>query len=486
MEQAFSHLDFLSTLFIFVIGCAALAAIVLFIHDKWQTHDAVKRNYPVVAWFRPLAKRMGEFFRRYISYSDRKGEPFNRAIRDWVKEASEGKKDTRGFGSPRKKNSGNVILLKSSVFPSEPEEFTDAPILTIGPDCRHPYQPPSFFNMSALSFGAISAPAAEALSYGTEMAGCWLNTGEGGLAPYHTKGNGDIVFEMGTAKYGVRDKDGNLDKEKLKELAQNPQIKMFEIKLSQGAKPGKGGILPACKVTKEIAEIRNIPEGEDSISPNRHKEAANTSELLDFIAELREITGKPVGIKTALGDPAWVKELCEEVTKRGEHAAPDFLTIDGSEGGSGAAPMMLMDWVALPIRVALPATAEILKRHDLKERIRLIASGQLVTPGDVAWALAAGADYVVSARGFMFSIGCIQAMRCHTNTCPSGVATHDPHLQKALKPQEKKHGVCNYVNRVREETALIARTCGLRHVREFTPEHIFIFNQSNNKEVSHA
>ena len=486
MEQAFSHLDFLSTVFIFVIGCLALLVVLLFIHDKFQTHDAVKRNYPVIAWFRPLAIKMGEFFRRYISYSDRKGEPFNRAIRQWVYEAADGKKDTRGFGSTRKKNSGNVILLKSSVFPNEPEEFTDAPILTIGPDCRHPYRPPSFFNMSALSFGAISAPAAEALAYGTDMAGCWLNTGEGGLAPYHTKGNGDIVFEMGTAKYGVRDKEGNLDKNRLRELAKNPQIKMFEIKLSQGAKPGKGGILPACKVTKEIAEIRNIPEGEDSISPNRHKEAANTPQLLDFIAELKEITGKPTGIKTALGDAAWVRELCEEVTKRGQASAPDFLTIDGSEGGSGAAPMMLMDYVALPIRVALPETAIILQEHNLKTRIRLIASGQLVTAGDVAWALAAGADYVVSARGFMFAIGCIQAMRCHTNTCPSGVATHDPHLQKALKPQEKKHGVCNYVNRVREETALIARTCGLRHVREFTPDHISIFNSTNPKEVSHA
>ncbi len=486
MEQAFTHMDFLATLFIFLIGCVAIALLLLFIHDKWQTHNAVKRNYPVIAWLRPLSERIGEFFRRYISYSDRKGEPFNRAIREWVYEAAEGKDDTRGFGSTRKQNSGNVFLLRSSVFPKEPEEFTDPPLLTIGSGCKFPYTPSSFFNMSALSFGAISAPAAEALALGTDMAGCWLNTGEGGLAPYHTVGGGDIVFEIGTAKYGVRDKQGNLDKEKLKELAQNPQIKMFEVKLSQGAKPGKGGILPAKKVTKEIAKIRNIPEGEDSVSPNRHKEAANTSELLDFVADLREITGKPIGIKTALGDPAWVQELCEEISGRGASSAPDFLTIDGSEGGSGAAPMMLMDWVALPIRVALPETAKILNEYKLKERIRLIVSGQLVTPGDVAWAMAAGADYVVSARGFMFAIGCIQAMRCHTNTCPSGVATHDKHLQKALKPQDKKHGVANYVNRLRDEVGLIARTCGLSHCREFTPDHIFIFNQPTQKEKNHA
>ncbi|MAE51013.1 MAG: FMN-binding glutamate synthase family protein [Micavibrio sp.] len=471
MQNAFLHMDFLSTLFVFIIGCGVLFAALVFIHDKWQSSDAVKRNYPVLAWFRPISEKLGEFFRRYISFSDREELPFNRAVREWVYEAAEGKKDIRGFGT-RTDFSARPYSFRSTVFPVNENEAQVPPILTIGPYCQQPYQPPSFFNMSAMSFGSLSAPAVEALSYGTELAGCWLNTGEGGLAPYHLKGNPDIIFEIGTAKYGVRDKEGNLDENKLRELAEKSQIKMFELKLSQGAKPGKGGVLPGCKVTKEIADIRGIAEGEDSTSPNRHSEVKNTEELLDFIAYLRDITGKPVGFKTALGDTSWIKELCAEINKRGVESAPDFITIDGAEGGTGASPMMLMDHIALSIRDALPEVPDILEEYNLRDRIRLIASGKLVTAGDVAWAMASGADYTVSARGFMFSIGCIMAMRCHTDSCPSGVATHNSDLQKALKPQDKKYKVANYVQRVREEVAVIAHSCGVKHCRELNHSHL--------------
>lgn len=471
MDGDFFHMDFLSTLFIFIIGCGALFIVLVFLHDRFQSSNAIQRNYPVLAWLRPISEKLGEFFRRYISFADREAQPFSRAIREWVYEAADGEKNTRGFGT-KIDFAARPYFFRNAIFPINDNEGQNPPVLIIGPYCRNPYKPPSFFNMSAMSYGALSAPAVEALSYGTELAGCWLNTGEGGLASHHLKGNPDIVFEIGTAKYGVRDKEGNLCEDKLREIAAKPQIKMFELKLSQGAKPGDGGILPGGKVTKEIAEIRNIPQGEDSISPNRHVEVANTKELIDFISYLRDVTGKPVGFKTAFGDTDWIKELCEEIKARGEESAPDFITIDGAEGGTGASPMTLMDNSAISIRAALPEVARIIKDYGLKERIRLIASGKLVTAGDVAWAMMAGADYVVSARGFMFSIGCIMAMRCHTDRCPSGVATHDPDLQNALKPEDKKHKVANYVNRVREEVATIAHSCGVKHARALNQSHL--------------
>lgn len=470
-DNFFLSLDFLSTLFVFLLGCIALALILLFLSDRFYSKNAIRRNYPILAWLRPLTTELGEFYRRYIAFADREELPFSRAMRGWVKEAADGEKDTRGFGT-KISFAERPFYFRNAAIPLNQDEAEDTPLLTIGPFCQHSYTPPSFFNMSAMSFGSLSAPAIEALSMGTELAGCWLNTGEGGLAPYHLKGNPDIVFEIGTAKYGVRDKDGNLCEDKLRELAALPQIKMFELKLSQGAKPGKGGVLPAGKVTEEIAKIRNIPQGEDSISPNRHDEVANIVQLLDFIEYLRNITGKPVGFKTALGDPDWIKELCEEITARGEQSAPDFITIDGAEGGTGASPMTLMDHSAMSIRKALPQTAEILEKYDLKGRIPLIASGKLVSAGDAAWAMAAGADYVVSARGFMFSIGCIMAMKCHTDKCPSGVATNDPDRQKAFIPNDKKEKVQNYVTRIREQAATIAHSCGVPHVRALNASHI--------------
>ena len=471
MDNVFFHMDLLSSLFIFLVGCGVLAVVLVSAHNRWRSSDAVSRNYPAVAWLRPLSEKVGEFYRRYISFADHEELPFDRATREWVYEATKGEEDIRGFGTSLSVQR-RAVTLRNAVFPLDREEAVEPPVLTIGPSCRTPYRPPSFFNMSAMSFGAISAPAAEALALGAASGGCWLNTGEGGLAPQHLKGDPDILFEIGTAKYGVRDQNGNLDEEKLRELAARPQIKMFELKLSQGAKPGQGGILPARKVTRDIASIRNIPVGQDSISPNRHREVSNTKELLAFLSYLRDITGKPVGFKTALGDTGWIEELCQTIHENGIEHAPDFITVDGAEGGSGAAPMTLMDNVALSIRTALPRTAEILTAYELDERVRLIASGKLVTAGDVAWATAAGADYVVSARGFMFAIGCIQAMRCHTDRCPSGVATHDRDLQRALKPEDKKDGVANYVRRIREGVGVIANSCGVRHCRELTPSHI--------------
>jgi len=464
-------MDFLSTLFVLSTGLLILVLIFLFLHDKFQSTNAIQRNYPVLARLRPISTTLGEFFRRYISDSDREGQPFSRDTREWVQEAAAGKKDIRSFGTELFYRD-REFYFKSAVFPINTDEAEPVTHPIIGPLSEHPYTPQSLFNMSAMSFGSLSAPAIEALSLGTALAKCWMNTGEGGLSQYHLQGNGDIVFEIGTAKYGIRDVAGILDEDKLKNIAANPQIKMFELKLSQGAKPGKGGVLPGSKVTQEISKIRNIPKGKDSISPNRHAEASTIEELLDFINYLKLTTTKPVGFKTAVGNIHWFDELCTAMKQRDTQSLPDFITIDGSEGGTGASPMMLMDRVAMSIRQALPQVNEVLDSAGLKDRIRIIASGKLVTAGEVAWALASGADYVVSARGFMFSIGCIQAMRCHTDSCPSGVATHDPDLQRALIPSAKKIKVAQYVKNIQEEVEVIAHSCGLKQSRGLKTHHL--------------
>ncbi len=310
------------------------------------------------------------------------------------------------------------------------------------------------------------------------MANVWMNTGEGGLSPHHLEGGCDIVFQIGTAKYGVRDLEGNLSDEKLKQAASHPQVKMFELKLAQGAKPGKGGILPASKVTKEIAGIRGITAGEASISPNRHTDIANVEELLDMIGHIRKVTGKPVGFKTVMGDFDALGAFLDLVVERGIEHAPDFITLDGGDGGTGAAPMPLMDIVGLPLREALPIVSDMIYERGMRGRIRLIASGKLITPSDVAWALAAGADFITCARGFMFSLGCIQALKCNKNTCPTGITTHDGRLQKGLVPEAKSVKVANYAKSLIHEVEVIAHSVGVKEPREISRRHVRIVKSS--------
>jgi glutamate synthase domain-containing protein 2 len=299
-----------------------------------------------------------------------------------------------------------------------------------------------------------------------------MDTGEGGLSPYHLEGGCDVIMQIGTAKYGVRDAQGHLSTDRLRELAQS--VKAFEIKLSQGAKPGKGGVLPAAKVTDEIARIRGIPAHIDSISPNRHVDIANVDQLLDRIVFIRELTGRPVGVKTAVGGWQFMNELCEALLRRGLEYAPDFLAVDGGEGGSGAAPQALADHMSLPISEGLPRVVDALIECGLRDRVRVIAAGKLVTSAKAAWALCVGADFVNSARGFMFALGCIQALRCHQNTCPTGVTTHNARLQRGLVVEEKYVRVANYAIGMNKEIDMIAHSCGLRHAREFRREHVRI------------
>ncbi|MEM7505580.1 MAG: FMN-binding glutamate synthase family protein [Pseudomonadota bacterium] len=482
MDFVATSLQFLAALFVTAIGIGVLALLAMFVIDRMQVADAVRRNYPVLGRFRHIFTELGEFFRQYFFAMDREELPFNRAQRDWIGRAASGKGNTIAFGSTRNLGLPGTAIFANTAFPVLDEDVAATETRIIGPTARHPYAAPSFFNISGMSFGALSRPAVKALSRGASEAGIWMNTGEGGLSDWHLEGNCDLVFQIGTAKYGVRDANGALSDEHLRIVAAHPQIKMFELKMSQGAKPGKGGILPAQKVTPKIAEIRGIPVGHASISPNRHPEIANIDDLLDMTTRIREVTGKPCGFKSVIGSFDWLEELCTRIHARGLEDAPDFIAVDSGDGGTGAAPMPLMDNVGLTIREALPLVSDILHRHGLRERIRLIASGKLINPTDVAWALATGADFVTSARGFMFSLGCIQALKCNRNTCPTGITTHNPRFQKGLVPREKYRKVAEYAKSVIHEVEMIAHSCGAAEPRGLRRHHVRIV-QENGRSI---
>jgi glutamate synthase domain-containing protein 2 len=466
-----TSLEVMSALFIFVVGSIALVIVILYVLDVSQSHQAIRHNYPVIGRFRYLFERLGEFFRQYFFAMDREELPFNRAQRIWAYRAAKNQNNTRAFGSTRDIKSSGTILFVNCPFPTLDRDIVEARPVTIGPDCTYPYTTSSIVNISAMSYGALSRPAIQALSRGARMAGCWMNTGEGGLSPYHLEEGADLVFQIGTAKYGVRDLAGQLNPEILREIAGHEQVVMFEIKLSQGAKPGKGGILPAVKVTEEVARIRGIHPYQASISPNRHPDINNVDELLDMIVRIRDISGKPVGFKTVIGAYGWLDSLFETIHRRGIRHAPDFITLDGADGGSGAAPMPLMDGVGLPLSESLPMLVDKLYEHGLRERIKVVASGKLINPTDVAWALCVGADFINTARGFMFSLGCIQALQCNKDTCPTGIATHNPRLQKGLNPAFKAHRVMHYKQNLEHEVGMIAHACGVNEARELRRFH---------------
>lgn len=472
-------LSILGSLFLFLIGTLALVIFCFFIVDISQTKDAVRRNYPVIGRFRGLFTKLGEFFRQYFFAMDREEMPFNRAERDWINHVSESGTITVPFGSTRILSPGSRVFA-NGLYPKLEEEFGQADSITIGPDTPNPYTPKSIFNISGMSYGSLSAPAIEALSRGARMAGCWLNSGEGGVSSYHLEGGCDIIYQLGTAKFGAGKPDKTLDEDKLAKICENGNIRMIELKLSQGAKPGKGGILPAEKVNEEIAKVRGIKVGEPAISPNRHVDASNHQELLDLIDQVRRVSKRPVGIKLVVGRFADISSLFEAIKTRGIQSAPDFITLDGGDGGTGAAPMPLIDNVGLTVRDGLPLVDDMLRRNGLRERIVLMAGGKLATPVDVAWAFAAGADFVNSARGFMFALGCIQALKCNKNTCPTGITTHDKRLQRGLDPRNKAVRVYNYCETMVKEVETIAHSCGVDHPRQLTRDHVMIV-QSNGR-----
>ncbi|MDX1405517.1 MAG: FMN-binding glutamate synthase family protein [Woeseiaceae bacterium] len=461
----------LSAILVFIIGLGILVLVVMYIIDVTQTEHAIRRNFPVIGRFRYLFETLGEYFRQYFFAQDREELPFNRAQRSWAYRAAKNVDSTVAFGSTRDLRPVGTYIFVNCPYPVLESDVSPTSALEVGPYARKPYVTDSLFNVSGMSYGAISKPAVLALSKGSKMAGNWMNTGEGGLSPHHLEGGADIVFQIGTAKYGVRNEDGGLSDDKLREVASHEQVKMIELKLSQGAKPGKGGILPGGKVTEEIAKIRGIKVGEDSISPNRHPEIDSAEDLLGMINHIREVTGLPVGFKSVIGAYGWLEELFQLINERGIELAPDFITIDSGDGGTGAAPMSLMDCVGLPIRESLPLVVDLLNKYGLRERIRVIASGKLITPAEAAAALCIGADFIQSARGFMFALGCIQAMQCNKNTCPTGITTHNKKLQRGLVVTDKAQRVMHYSKNMAKEIGIIAHSCGVPEPRRLKRFH---------------
>ncbi len=476
---------FLSTvaaLFVLTVCVGVVTLVVIYIIDVTQTRHAIRRNYPIVGRFRYFFEHLGEFFRQYFFSMDREELPFNRAECSWVYRAAKHIDTTVAFGSTRDLKPAGTTIFVNCAFPTLGADAVPPGEVTIGPYAERPYVTRSLYNISGMSYGALSAPAITALANGAKKTHCWMNTGEGGVSPFHLEPGCDLVVQIGTAKYGVRDLEGNLDDGKLKQLAAYEQVRMFEIKLSQGAKPGKGGILPGAKVSPQIAEIRGIRVGEDSISPNRHPDINSVDDLLDVINHIRKLTGRPVGFKTVIGASGWLEELFDEVKRRGIESAPDFITVDGAEGGTGAAPMPLIDEVGLPLREGLPLVVDKLNLHGLRDRVKVIASGKLVHPAKVAWALCMGADFCTSARGFMFSLGCIQALQCNKNTCPTGITTHDVKLQRGLDTLDKAQRVASFQDQIEYEVGIIAHSCGVNEPRQLRRFHCRVV-QENGRSI---
>ncbi|KTD33747.1 glutamate synthase [Legionella nautarum] len=463
---------------IIILSIALIALLVsLYLWDRNQKKHTVLRNFPIIGHFRYFLEYIGVYLRQYLFADDRQELPFNRAERSWVYRAAKNIDTTVGFGSTRPLHNIGTVYFVSAPFPPLGTNKAVIRPVTIGPYSRHPYTSTHIFNISAMSYGAISKSAIRALAKGAKKAGCWFNTGEGGVSPYHLEEGCDIVAQIGTAKYGFRDAEGNLSDDRLRELAAHDSIKMFEIKLSQGAKPGKGGLLPAVKVTEEIAAIRGITPFQDSISPNRHPDIANVDDLLDKIEHVRQITGKPVGCKFVLGSYEWVNDLCYAIHQRGKEFAPDFISLDSADGGTGASPQGLMDYMGIPIQESLPNLVDILVLYNLRDRIKVIVSGKLITPSGVTWALCAGADFINSARGFLFALGCIQAMQCHKNTCPTGITTHDASLQRGLVIEDKAERVYHYATNMAHEVAVLCHSCGVNEPRELQRSHARIVRE---------
>ena len=442
---------------------------VYFYNRYCQNTHALLITHP---WSGPFRYFMDWFFQyvRTHLHKDWEERPFDRLTRTWIRKSSFGKSNYISFGSSRNPNEPGEIIFSNSTFPLLEEDTEKFPGKWIGKDsCKNPYFATSFFNITGMSYGSIGETAIEALAKGSAMADIWINTGEGGLSKYHEYAN-NIVFQIGTAKFGCGTSDGYLDEEKLKKLAANNKIKMFEIKLSQGAKPGSGGILPGRKVTPQIAKARDIPINQAAISPNRHREISNISDLIEFVNKVRNITNKPVGIKLVIGGDYFLESYFEALNQN-PHGIPDFITVDGTEAGTGAAPESLAEYVGMPLSQALIILVDRLVEYGLKNRIKVIASGKLTTPDKIAWALCMGADFVVTGRGFLMSLGCIQAMKCSSGRCPKGITTTDPNYTRALDPQLKSVRVSNYARKVISEVETIAHSCGLSNPEEFRRNH---------------
>ena len=450
-------------------GVAAFGALSLLgISDLVQRRQALRRNFPVTSHFRYLLESIGPEIRQYFIESDTVELPFSRQQRAIVYQRAKDVLDKRPFGTQRDVYGDKYEWMNHSLQPSRLESHDFR--ITVGAGRAQPYSA-SVFNISAMSFGSLSANAILALNRGAKQGGFYHDTGEGSISRHHRVHGGDLVWEIGSGYFGCRTDDGHFDADKFAANARDPQVKMIELKLSQGAKPGQGGILPAAKVSAEIAEARGVPQGVECHSPAAHSAFSTPVGLLQFVDRLRELSGgKPTGFKLAIGHPWEWFAIAKAMKETG--LLPDFIVVDGGEGGTGAAPLEFTDHVGAPMREALLLVHNTLVGLDLRARVRLGAAGKIVTAFDIARTMALGADWCNSARGFMFSLGCIQSQSCHTDRCPTGVATQDPNRQAALDPQDKGVRVATFHRNTLLALRDLLAAAGLQHPSEMGPEHI--------------
>ncbi|HJN75998.1 MAG TPA: FMN-binding glutamate synthase family protein [Myxococcota bacterium] len=428
------------------------------LRDFLQSKNSIKRNFPLMAMGRHALSSVGPPLRQYLISNDREERPVPRYVRKWIEASALNEDATVPFGTQLDLDSPGTILMAHSSYPKlKHEEPGRTHVGEHNPHCEHPYDA-ALFNTSAMSFGSLGKRAILSLNRGAKEGGYYHNTGEGGISPYHREPGGDLVWQLGTAKFGARNADGSFDEETFAKKAALAQVRMIEIKLSQGAKPGKGGILPKEKITPEIAKIRNVEQGRDVISPPRHSEWEDAEGLLRFVERVQKLSRKPVGIKYCLGDPRFLDQIFQAIVDVG--VGPDYIAVDGAEGGTGAAPLAHTNILGYPMLDAVMMTENKLLEYGLRERIKIAASGKVFTGGALAIALAAGADWACSARGFMLSIGCIQALHCNTNFCPSGIATHSSWLQRGLVPRVQGPRASNYQHAVLKEFAMVLASCG--------------------------
>ena len=460
------------------LGAAALGAVA--VRDATQKRHAILRNYPVVGHLRFQLEKFGPELRQYIVTSNDEERPFSRDQRRWVYASSKRENAYFGFGTDNDvENVAGYPIIKHRTFAGpgastarhaeEGVRLPAAKVVGAARGRRQAFRPPSVVNISAMSFGSLSANAIEALNRGADLAGCLQNTGEGGLSSYHRKG-GQLVFQIGTSYFGCRDADGRFDLARLKDVVASAPVRALEIKLSQGAKPGLGGMLPAAKVSAEIAEIRGIVEGQDCASPSRHQVFHDVDSMLDFAEMLADETGLPVGIKSAVGDMTFWDDLVAQMAD-GQRGV-DFVNVDGGEGGTGAAPMVFADSVAYPFRIGFAEVYKRFARAGLADDVTFVGGGKLGLPENAIVAFALGVDLVQVGREAMLAIGCIQAQKCHTDRCPTGVATQDAWLQRGLDPELKSVRAANYLVSLRRDLLKVSEAVGVEHPGLITPDDV--------------
>ena len=455
------------------------------VYDLVQRKHAILRNFPIIGHLRYILESVGPELRQYIVTDNDEERPFTRDQRTWIYASAKRQNNYFGFGTDNKiELAPSYLIIKHSAFPLD-DPHPGQP--GYDPEYRIPcgkvlgawrgrakaFRPASVVNVSAMSFGSLSAAAVEAINRGCALAGCLHNTGEGGVSPYHRRG-GDLIWQIGTGYFGCRDAGGGFDLAACLETVESSPVKAIEIKLSQGAKPGLGGVLPRVKITPEIARIRHIERGHDCISPSRHCAFADVSGLIDFVEELAERSGLPVGIKSAVGDLSFWETLAERMASTGRGV--DYVAIDGGEGGTGAAPLTFSDHVALPFKLGFTRVYKIFAEAGLHESIVFVGSGKLGFPETALLAFGLGADMIAVAREAMLAIGCIQAQRCHTGHCPTGVATQNRWLMRGLDPTSKAARHANYVRTLRKELLRLSRACGVAHPALVTSDHIEILD----------